>query len=568
MLATPDSKPAHAASFLQDLFRLRQTLAFSLVAQADSIFFQIAIDPEHRGIIQQELDIYYPGALLTEVPEEQQLATARHAQWAYPQDSSAFSKTLSDFKLDPYAALLRTLSDAKPDTYECISVYFAPVPDEVFHGYARDNTPWREAIGTLAKKLPAWMVAARLASTDPNLLKDLRSTFHSQYATPTAPWQFSRVQQIEHDDGAIPAWNMLSTAELASLVHFPDKAIQCDRLETTSMKAKLPPALYSQSGILLGHASARGVTKDIRIPDEIRDRHVYIVGKSGTGKSTLPLNAICQDIEAGAGMAVIDPHGDLVRSLLSYIPEHRIPDVIYFNAADTDYPIAFNPFSVQTSKEATLVADDLMTTFRRLADTWGPQMEHILRYTFDTLISYGDATFFDIKTILQNPQARTKFLSNVDDEDLLSFWQNEFRRLEKDTQPILNRVSKFSRDPYLRAILGRSQTGFRFREIIATKKIFLANISKGEIGADTSSVLGSLLVSQIQMAAMRQASLPEEERVPFYLFVDEFHNFMTSAFEVILSEARKYKLCLMLAHQYVSQLSDQIRKAILGNVGL
>jgi hypothetical protein len=320
--------------------------------------------------------------------------------------------------------------------------------------------------------------------------------------------------------------------------------------------------------VRIGTHEHRRESRNIVIPDSIRDRHVYVVGKAGSGKSTLVLNMAVQDIAHGHGVAVIDPHGDLIDDLLACIPEHRVEDVIYFDAAEREQPISLNVMSAGNEDEVGVLADDLLVTFKRLSDSWGERMEHILRNTIYTLLHAPNTTFLDIHRILQNETFRAQVLKHVRHPLLLDFWTYEYPELRKDAvQPILNRMSKFLLSPTLTGILGQRESRLNFTDVLQNNKIFLANLSKGKIGEDNARLVGSVLVSQIQMAVMRRASLPKEERAPFMLFVDEFQNFTTSAFEVILSEARKYQLCLTLAHQYISQLDEKTRHAILGNVG-
>lgn len=324
----------------------------------------------------------------------------------------------------------------------------------------------------------------------------------------------------------------------------------------------------SENYVEIGNCKVRHQVKGVAIPDSIRDRHVYVVGKAGSGKSTLVLNMAVQDIAHGHGVAVIDPHGDLIDDLLAYIPEHRMEDVIYFDAAERQQPIALNVMSAESEDEVGVLADDLLVMFRRLSDTWGERMEHILRHTIYTLLEAPNTTFLDIHRILQNESFRNQVLKHVRNPLLRDFWGYEFPELRKDAvQPILNRMSKFLLSPTLSGILGQRDSRLSFSDVLENNKIFLANLSKGKIGEDNARLVGSVLVSQLQLAVMRRAKVTREERAPFMLFVDEFQNFTTSAFEVILSEARKYQLCLTLAHQYISQLEEKTRHAILGNVG-
>jgi hypothetical protein len=319
-------------------------------------------------------------------------------------------------------------------------------------------------------------------------------------------------------------------------------------------------------GIVIGETTDP-LPKPLELPDKARDRHCYVIGRSGTGKSTLLLNMARQDIARGSGVAVIDPHGDLAQQLLDYIPEARIKDTIYLDAADEEHPIALNIMNAQTEPEISRLTDDLLVTFRRLSESWGDKMEHILGYAFETLLRTPEASFIDLKTLLTDPTARGRIVSKLTQPDLLNFWQYEFAGLKTETQPVLTRLSKFTRSSFIYSMLSQPSSPLDFYELIQSKKILLVNLASGIIGETSAGLLGSLIVSQLQLAVMRRARIPQSERTPFYLYVDEFQNFTNSTFEKILSEARKYNLCLTLAHQFISQLSETQRDAIFGNVG-
>ena len=321
-------------------------------------------------------------------------------------------------------------------------------------------------------------------------------------------------------------------------------------------------------GIELGVSRHRGKTVTVKLPEEVRDRDVYIVGKKRLGKSTLLFNMARQDIEQGKGVGVIDPHGDLIEDLLNYIPERRVQDTIYLNGSDKDRPVGLQIFNARDEEEIGLLADDLIVTFRRITEGWGERMESILRHTVHTLLRVEGMSFLDIDRLLQNKDFRETVLTHIDYPPLVEFWRHQFPKLGlAAVQPILSRMSKFKLSPPLYRILGARESKLSFYDALQSKKILLVNLSQGRLGEDSAKLLGSLIVSQIQLAVMRRAEIPKDKRVPFYLYVDEFQNFTTSAFEKILSEAGKYKLCLTLAHQYLSQVEEQMQQAVLGNVG-
>lgn len=300
---------------------------------------------------------------------------------------------------------------------------------------------------------------------------------------------------------------------------------------------------------------------------------MYVVGKTGTGKSSLIANMAISDMQQGNGLAVIDPHGDLAETILSHIPKARIHDVIYFNPGDTEYPIALNPLAHIPIDLHHFVVSGLISVFRKIwSEFWGPRLEHILRYSLYTLLAYQKGTLLDVTPLLTQLEFRKMVLPYVIEKPVLSFWANEFEKYSpwlrsEATAPILNKMSHFLTSPPLRNIVGQTQNTFRFRELMDQEKIFIVNLSKGSIGEDNSSLLGSIIMTLIYLAAVSRVRIPEKNRRSFYCYVDEFHNFITLSFADILSEARKYGLHLVLAHQYVKQLHESIRDAVFGNVG-
>ncbi len=323
----------------------------------------------------------------------------------------------------------------------------------------------------------------------------------------------------------------------------------------------------------IGTTNYRSTNQEFGIWDGDRLGHIYVIGKTGVGKSTLLQNMAISDIERGNGLAVIDPHGDIAESLLDYVPDHRTEDVIYFNAADTAYPIAFNPLHGVHPSFHHLVASGLIATFKKIwADSWGPRLEYILRFSLLSLLSYPDATLLDMQPLLTSPEFRSHVLSYVKDSRILAFWKGEYERYTPSFRndaisPILNKMGVFASSEVLRSILGQKVRSFRMQQVLDSGKILIANLSKGKIGEDAASLLGSILVTSIQLAALHRAVQPEAERRHFYLYVDEVQSFISSSFADILAEARKYKLSLFLAHQYTEQISEEVRAAIFGNVG-
>ncbi|TKJ35677.1 MAG: hypothetical protein CEE38_13770 [Planctomycetes bacterium B3_Pla] len=317
----------------------------------------------------------------------------------------------------------------------------------------------------------------------------------------------------------------------------------------------------------------RDIRKRFGIKEKNRRGHIYIIGKTGTGKSTLIENMVISDIEAGNGCALIDPHGDLAESVLDHVPKRRIEDVIYFNPSDIQYPIAFNPLGKIGHDYHHLVASGLISVFKKVwSEFWGPRLEHILRHSILTLLEYPGSTLLDIPRLLTNDRFRKQVLAAVTHQQVREFWFSEFDKYSawlrsQAISPILNKVGQFLSSVPLRNIVGQNKNTFRLRKVMDEGKILIVNLAKGKIGEDNCALLGAMIVTTIQMAALSRADTPETERRGFYLYVDETHTFLTLSFADILSEARKYGLSLILAHQYIEQLDEKIRAAIFGNVG-
>jgi hypothetical protein len=300
---------------------------------------------------------------------------------------------------------------------------------------------------------------------------------------------------------------------------------------------------------------------------------VYIIGKTGMGKTTLLENMIFSDIQAGKGVAVIDPHGDLADSVLNYVPAERTNDVIIFDPSDRDFPIAFNMLETADPALNTIIASGLVGIFKKIyADSWGPRLEHILRNTILSLLEYPNTTMLGITRILQDRDFRRKVVRKIEDPVVKGFWEKEFEVMQdrmrvEAISPILNKVGQFLASPIIRNIVGQPKSTVNLRFAMDKGKIIIVNLSKGKLGEDNSQLLGAMLITKFQIDAMSRADIPEKDRKDFYLYVDEFQNFATDSFATILSEARKYRLNLTMANQYIAQMPDEVRDAVFGNVG-
>ncbi|NOS67971.1 MAG: type IV secretory system conjugative DNA transfer family protein [Candidatus Peribacteraceae bacterium] len=369
---------------------------------------------------------------------------------------------------------------------------------------------------------------------------------------------------------------VLNAKEIATLYHFPN-ADEVPHIVHVLARKSDPPQDLPKMGEK--DVSAFGLTNyhnnfvpfGIRRTD--RRRHLYTVGKSGAGKSKLLELLIHADIMNGEGIAVLDPHGDLVDAIMRYIPEHRIEDVILLDPGDTEFPIAFNPLEKIDEAYKMQVTIGFLQIFKKLFGTnWSDRLEHVLRYTALALLDSPNTTVLSILKMLTDKNYRQKIVARIEDSVVKNFWVAEFAAWSEkfDAEaitPLLNKVGQFVATNMIRNIIGQPKTKFDIRELMDGKKILLMKVSKGLLGEENSSLIGSMFITKMYQAAMSRANIAEDKRTDFYLYVDEFQNFATDTFAEILSEARKYKLNLTLAHQYMGQLNDVVRKTVFGNVG-
>jgi type IV secretory pathway VirB4 component len=380
-----------------------------------------------------------------------------------------------------------------------------------------------------------------------------------------------------------PRFQILAVSELATLWHLPGINIKIPniawgRAVLTEAPENLPASInltdeQKQAINFFARTEFKNKLVTFGIKQKDRRRHIYVIGKTGTGKTTLIANMAIDDLKKKKGLAVIDPHGDLSEILLNYIPSHRINDVVYLDPADKEHPFSINVLEVKDPAQAELAASGIVSIFYKLYSySWGPRLEHILRNTLLTLAQIPNSTLVDVIQILTNKNFRRKALEKLDDPTSKRFWLEEFEKMpdrfqQEAISPILNKVGQFVSSPLIRGLIGRPKSTIDLEEIMNQGKILIINLSQGRLGEDNSALLGAMIITKIQLAAMSRVNIPEEKRRDFYLYVDEFQNFATDSFIKILSEARKYRLNLCLANQYMAQLDEGVQKAILGNAG-
>lgn len=373
---------------------------------------------------------------------------------------------------------------------------------------------------------------------------------------------------------------VLNTEEMASIFHLPTLSVDVPRIMWVKTREAPPPQNLPTQGVVLGESHFRGDKNMVRITAEDRRRHLYTIGQTGTGKSYLMLNQIIQDMDEGRGVCVIDPHGELVNNVLARVPQHRIDDVIVFDPGDLKRPLGLNmlEFNPDRPEEKTFIVNEIQSIFNRLfsEESMGPQFQQYMRNSLLLLMEDAKnepATLIEVPRIFTDEAFRRRKLARIANPVVIDFWEKEAAKttgeqgLANMTPYITSKFGNFIANDYMRPIIGQTKSAFNFREVMDNQKILLVNLSKGKIGDINSSLLGMIVTGRLLLAALSRVDMEESERKDFYLYIDEFQNYTTDSISVILSEARKYRLCLNLAHQFIGQLQEDIRKAVFGNVG-
>lgn len=373
--------------------------------------------------------------------------------------------------------------------------------------------------------------------------------------------------------------DILNIEELASLYHLPNISVETPNIAWSRAKKLEPPMNIPKSTgdsvTVFGETDYRDIKVEFGLKKKDRQRHFYLLGKTGTGKSTLFKNMFISDVLSGEGVCFVDPHGDTVEELLDYIPPNRIDDVVYFNPTDVNNPVGFNMLELKDKSQRDLIADGVVEVFKKqFGDSWGPRLQYILTNTIATALEAQGTTLLAIIRLLVDSNYRKFILKQVDDPILYKFWVEEFsqmsqnnRLLTESVSPIQNKVGRFISSAVIRNIIGQVKSTIDLRDIMDNRKILLVNLAQGKLGEETASLLGGMIITRLQATAMERVDMLAEDRKDFFLYVDEFQNFATESFAKILSEARKYKLNLTMTNQYIDQLPLTVRQAIFGNVG-
>jgi len=589
---------------LQKLFGARALpLALEIAAINQQIRFMITCDPSLVPFVQAQLQSNYPLVVMEKVADplagiplvvkELKLSKGNY----YP--IGTYDKFTD---VDPLSSVLSVLSKAEPTELIVIQIALESAGtgwQSAGASYADYGT--KNEDGTYSPRAdkmiitekisyPGFRTSIRLIGNTNKSLTELTDSFgvytrsDGNHFGTAKPGIFGKKNVVKDTlDRKVTGSNVLNILELATLWHLPS-----DKIKTTGIAwgtkvlseppENLPNAITATDEDKI-HINFFGKTifknRDtiFGIKDIDRRRHIWAIGKTGTGKSTLIANMAIDDIKKDRGMAIIDPHGDLSEIILNYIPKRRINDVIYFNPADTDYPIAINPLEVTNKEEAELVVSGIVSIFNKIFGfSWGPRLEYILRNSLFTLAQVPNSTLKDVPLLLTNKLFRQRVEDTIQDETMKQFWRDEFDKMPDRLQqeaisPILNKVGQFVTSPLIRTVIGHPKSSIKLDDVMNNGKILIANMSQGRLGEDNAALLGAMLITKFQLAAMHRVEVPEEARRDFYLYVDEFQNFATGSFIKIMSEARKYRLDIMLANQYMAQIPEEVTQAILGNAG-
>ncbi len=448
--------------------------------------------------------------------------------------------------------------------------FFADAPEMVALAKAKVSRPLFAALVRVAARSPHYGRAWDLAK----VLGAGLAAFADPMSNELIPLTNEGYEDPDHEEDLLLRQSrrsgmLLNSEELASLAHLPSASVRVPSLTRETKKTKKAPTLASGHALVLGENAHAGSATSVTLSAEQRMQHAHVIGASGTGKSTLLLSMIVQDIQSGQGVAVLDPHGDLIDQVLGYVPEERMEDVVLLDPADEGHPIGFNILAAHTTLEKNLLASDLVAVFRRLSTSWGDQMTSVLgNAVLAFLESDEGGTLAELRRFLVEPEFRRTFLASVRDEEVIYYWQKQFPLLTgKPQAPVLTRLDTFLRPKPIRHMVAQRENRLDFGAIMNQGKIFLAKLAQGLIGEENAYLLGSLLVSKFHLLAMSRQELAQAERRPFYLYIDEFQNFVTPSMASILAGARKYRLGLVLAHQDLRQVSKDpdVLSAVLSN---
>lgn len=584
-------------------------LTFEMVGLPESIKYYISCHKKHRDLVEKQFFGAYPDAKITEVPEYNIFSEGgqtAYAQYSVKNDSYFPIKTYKDLPTDPMSAMTSAFSKMQPGEGAAIQVMISPADgawkDPGKKWLKKEKDPGtgdkpkapgdQKQIDAVENKLSrsGFHTVIRVVCTSLNKdsakahLANIKSSFE-QFS---GPYNALGGMKVKSEEGFITDFvyrylpkygrvGVMTSDEIASIFHMPNKSIETPFINWLPAKSAPASEKIPTSGLFLGHSIFRGIDRPVYMGDSDRQRHMYIIGRTGTGKSQFLLSLALQDVLAGRGLAFIDPHGDAAEQLLDLIPPERAQDVIYWDPGDTSRPFGMNMLEWTDENNKQFVVEQIIGLLYKLYDPnktgiIGPRLEHAVRNVMLTVMSVPGGSLIEVVRALQDITYVREILPLVQDPLVRRYWTDQIEKTDdfhkaETLDYFVSKFSKFVYNSMLRNIIGQSVTSFNVRQIMDEQKIFIVNLSKGKLGEDNSQFLGLVLVPKILSAAMSRADIPEAERKDFYMYVDEFQNFATDSFASILSEARKYRLNLIVANQFMGQLDDNIKNAIIGNIG-
>jgi len=602
-------------SDFMNFIHLEETLAFEIVAKHGEISFYVHTPLKIRDLIEKQIYANYPNADIS-VVEEPNVFTeeGKVAFGALVQNESAYYpiRTYKDLPNDSVSGITSALSKMGEDEGAIIQFLVRPAVPKwkkagkgfVSETRKKETNPEKASYQVDQKTLdkiddksgrPGFEVCIRFVvnSTSKELaqmhLKNIYGSF-SQFNSDLNKFNKVRIlikpafmfAFVYRMFPLIDFWrwasiSILSPDELATLFHFPNKTVETPNIDWLKAKRAPAPANMPSDGMFIGFSKYRGQRLPTFVGPKDRQRHIYIIGKTGVGKTELLKSMLAQDIRSGKGLCFIDPHGDAAEEILEYIPPERAEDVIYFDPSDSERPMGLNIMEAHTEEQQHFMASAIINLMYKLYDPQrtgivGPRFEHAVRNAMLTVMAEEGNTFIEVNRILTDPKFVNQLLPKVKDPIIRHYWTdqiaqtNDFHKSET-LDYIASKFGRFVTNKSIRNIIGQSKSAFDFRKVMDEGKILIINLSKGKLGEENSSFLGLVLIPKLLAAAMSRADVPEAERRDFFLYVDEFQNFATQDFATILSEARKYKLNLVVANQFIGQMEEDVKNAIFGNVG-
>lgn len=581
-------------NMFQLLLRKKMVLSFEVLCLQNIIRFYIVCEKPIVPSLTALFFAEFPDVELAEVPQYDEIDKLPQSALGFYLDlagSKSFSlRTASKMTSDPLMPFYNLISDIPSTDGLLYQVMLDPLDESSESEYGGGVYGFSEK-EEVAEIHPKFKTAIRIVSFFPEEGQDAKSTF-DYFENIFAPFATERnhIEVRPAKDLRVFIGNVfnhvsersmiLTTDEVASFYHSPDPAAKVRGVDWLfSRKAEPPLSLPSPATAppdqisVFGVTNFRGKEVEFGLMREDRRRHLYTVGKSGSGKSKLLEKLIADDIMCGKGLCVIDPHGDLIQAALQWIPQGRYKDLVYFNPSDLDFPIAFNPLENVGREYKQQVTYSLIEIFKKFfGGDWSPKIEHVFRFTVLALLDFKQATLMSVQKMLTDRPYRQMIIEHIQDQVVKKFWANEFSSWSEkfDNEaivPLVNKLGQFLANEMVRNIVAQAKNKVDMDDIMNNGRIFLVELSKGKLGDENSALLGSLLITKIQQEGMKRAFMAEEKRKDFYLYVDEFQNFSTKTFDDILSEARKYRINLTVSHQFLGQLSASARETVFGNVG-